>query len=360
MKFSSLKNQLSSLRTREEFGAVSPQKLEEGRTALLRTIGEVEMAHPVYTWTHKADFVLDFALQSVARPMAVGFTAVMLTLGGWVAAVNASSESVPGDTLYPVKMAAEKIHLTLTTSSEQRAKLQLEFAGRRLAEIKNVRASNRSGKQVRVQSAVQQFRKEMASVNSHLDSVAQGNSGDAAALVELVGEKTNAYAATIREDVASTSDVRSSEEVLQDVRAAEQDVIAVGQKAVETLVEQQEAMPDGDDEEELQNVFRTNLNDLQARVAVVKARLATIEVALRRGDVDQALRGDAYALVSKIRVNLILVQPDLDDAVDSLAAGGFRSTFNTLARLQSTMSVVSDLLIQLEVGISSPAPSKEE
>jgi hypothetical protein len=274
--------------------------------------------------------------------------------------VNASSESVPGDTLYPVKMAAEKIHLTLTTSSEQRAKLQLEFAGRRLAEIKNVRASNRSGKQVRVQSAVQQFRKEMASVNSHLDSVAQGNSGDAAALVELVGEKTNAYAATIREDVASTSDVRSSEEVLQDVRAAEQDVIAVGQKAVETLVEQQEAMPDGDDEEELQNVFRTNLNDLQARVAVVKARLATIEVALRRGDVDQALRGDAYALVSKIRVNLILVQPDLDDAVDSLAAGGFRSTFNTLARLQSTMSVVSDLLIQLEVGISSPAPSKEE
>ncbi|MBI2485308.1 hypothetical protein HYW18_04155 [Candidatus Uhrbacteria bacterium] len=343
---------LRSLRSREEFGATTDAKLEGGRLALLRSLGAEDVARPVYGGQHVWQFVLSFVAESVARPLAVGVSSIVLTLGGWVVAVNASSESVPGDTLYPIKMAAEKVHLTLTTSVEQRTKLQLEFAGRRLAEIKNVQSSTRSGKQVRVQSAVDQFRKEMASVNSHLASVKESNPSEAAALVELVGEKTNAYAATIRKDVAPASDVRADEQVLENVRGAQQDVVSVGQRAVETLVEKQETVPGGESKDDLQNVFRNNLNDLQARVAIVKARLSTIQAVLDRGQMDGELAASARALVSKIRAQLVSVQPDLDKATNQLVAGGFRSAFETLSRLQTTMLVVDDLLVQLEIQIS--------
>ena len=53
--------------------------------------------------------------------------------------VAASTTSLPGDALYPVKRLSENVRLSLTPASEQ-AGLHLDFAGRRLGEVEALAA----------------------------------------------------------------------------------------------------------------------------------------------------------------------------------------------------------------------------
>jgi len=68
------------------------------------------------------------------------------TVRGWAAAAaailvltvgvgTASARSVPGDLLYPLKLATERVTFALTTGPERKAELRLSFADRRLGEL---------------------------------------------------------------------------------------------------------------------------------------------------------------------------------------------------------------------------------
>jgi Domain of unknown function (DUF5667) len=75
---------------------------------------------------------------SLGRPLAVAtavLTAFVVLLGG---AVWMSQKSVPGDTLYGLKRASESVRLDLASSDTSKAKLYLEFAGRRADEANTI------------------------------------------------------------------------------------------------------------------------------------------------------------------------------------------------------------------------------
>jgi hypothetical protein len=62
----------------------------------------------------------------------------------WAVVVAASSSSLPGDTLYPVKTATERVWLSMTFSDTAKAKLQARFAGRRVAEMARMAEQGRT------------------------------------------------------------------------------------------------------------------------------------------------------------------------------------------------------------------------
>jgi hypothetical protein len=57
---------------------------------------------------------------------------------------TASARSVPGDLLYPLKLATERVAFALTTGPERKAELRLSFADRRLGEL--VRSAQDDGR----------------------------------------------------------------------------------------------------------------------------------------------------------------------------------------------------------------------
>lgn len=61
--------------------------------------------------------------------------AVVLTLGSG-SALAASSDDVPGDPFYGLKRAAERVAIAMRRAPESKAALHLQFADRRLAEIR--------------------------------------------------------------------------------------------------------------------------------------------------------------------------------------------------------------------------------
>jgi len=73
--------------------------------------------------------------KSLSRRAIVVFAAVFL-LGGSVAL--ASTRSLPGSILYPVKLGLERAQLILTPSPSKKARLNLEFSRRRMIEVRQL------------------------------------------------------------------------------------------------------------------------------------------------------------------------------------------------------------------------------
>ncbi len=79
------------------------------------------------------------------RRMAVRILAAAALLGLLMTGVGfASTSSLPGDTLYPVKRAIENGRLKLTRGESAKAKLEIEFAGRRKRESDALTRANRA------------------------------------------------------------------------------------------------------------------------------------------------------------------------------------------------------------------------
>ncbi len=78
------------------------------------------------------------------RRWAVALTAVLVLILVGAGTVTASTSSLPGDTLYPVKTATEKVQGFFTFGSEAKANFHMKLAQRRLNEIKSLVEGNRS------------------------------------------------------------------------------------------------------------------------------------------------------------------------------------------------------------------------
>ena len=72
----------------------------------------------------------------IRRPkIAWAFSAAFLFIVVLFSAATISANSVPGDILYPLKLATEKVKFLLTFNSEKKAELRLTFSDKRLQEM---------------------------------------------------------------------------------------------------------------------------------------------------------------------------------------------------------------------------------
>ena len=109
------------------------------------------------------DTVVPFERPHRRRRLALTLIAAVITvvlLGG--AAVAASASALPGDVLYPVKRAVERIELTIHSDPASRARLHLQYAQRRLAELSALLAERRVGQNVDVGAEMSAYQKEVA------------------------------------------------------------------------------------------------------------------------------------------------------------------------------------------------------
>ena len=81
--------------------------------------------------------ILSWTLQ-VVRYAALAVLLVAIVLAGFLGSGIVSAEALPGDTLYPVKLAVEKIRLQLAGDSPARLVLEEQYDDRRLDEVERL------------------------------------------------------------------------------------------------------------------------------------------------------------------------------------------------------------------------------
>lgn len=170
---------------------------------------------------------------AVRAPMFALLSIFGVVLGGSVMGVSAAEQAIPGDLLYPVKLATEQTRLIFTKDKTERLKLKTEFVGRRAQEIKTIVATDVSKKQERLQEATEILKRDLDTVKTQLHEVSrQASPTEVVQAAKYLDEKSIELA-TVLKSVKPTID----QEARIKVTEVEVSAVNTGVRAVQALID---------------------------------------------------------------------------------------------------------------------------
>lgn len=182
------------------------------------------------------------------KPLVVGAAVFVFLLGGWMGANNVSMKALPGDRFYSMKLSLEKTQMLVAFAPEQKAKLQVEFASRRLEEMVDLTAYSYKQDSRAVLLAVRQFKKEMQSIQKDLQVEAQTSTQTE--LAKELGRKTTIYKSTVAD-----SGVNASDELKGEVDEVQALLDETSNEAVNVIITAHETLADEATAFELEQTF---------------------------------------------------------------------------------------------------------
>ncbi len=232
------------LRTRGELLA----KLETAEQARPAIVGRVTDLRP---WAQR--YIPTSFSRLVRGPVVSVASIVGLVFGSSIFSVSAADNSVPGDWLFPVKLATEQTRLVLTTDKSEKLKLKTDFVGRRVEEIKTIASSDVSKKEERMKEATDLLKRDLNTVNNQLHEVkTEKPATEAAEAAKLLDQRSSEIASDLKV-------VKSSlpQELKSSMAQAEAALVNTGVKAVGVLIDVKRDGEAGEivsDEELLQSI----------------------------------------------------------------------------------------------------------
>jgi len=291
-----------------------------------------------------ADY-LDYAAhetRAFLRPMAAAAGAAGLVLSGWVTTVSAGN-SLPGDVLYPMKLAGERVQIRLAGTPKDRVRLHAAFAERRMQEAVEITAKDVPYRTDRMRTAVASMKGELDSAHGELAALQVSAPELVAEAAAVLARKTEALNVLLEQ--APVSD--ASEAVLQEVAVARETVKQAETQTVSTLVETHEQYEQAVTSEELQRNFRREYQRTAVRFTTARSRAAVLREAVAALPAEEA--GSYLAAANQAVTELLPLDKLLADAMNVMAAGGYRRAFDLLAQAGNILNGVEGELAAQEI-----------
>lgn len=335
--------ELKSLRTTAQAGGFSASKKEAVKQTVLAAIGHEERM--VVQTTARFAFARWFTMDLISAPIATTAAIFVFVLGGWLTTVNAASTSLPGDTLYGLKLVTEQAQLQLA-SLEDRAVLHTEFAQRRLSEAVAIGNSQNPEKDTYVSSTLQAYKQQMSLAQGDLRELSQSGSDQTAQIASAIDQSITQLNNVIDASIVSSSNTESQVVSATEVKDATD---AASQTVVDVLVDTHDAEPGTTHVIDIQKVFRDALADVEKRQTFDLGRIAKIRTALAaHPTIDQTNLPQEKTLVSFER-EITAVTVGVPDAMDALAAGGSRTAFDSLASMKANLKEIESRIAAQEI-----------
>lgn len=166
---------------------------------------------------------------------------MLVTFLGSSLTINAAFYSLPGDTLYPVKITLEKTHLALVTNDADRVELQIEFAQKRVAEFDKIVSKPEAPdvKKKKIEAVVKEFKSNVVSVSDQLKQIKgtapEDEHADKVRIAVTVTSKAEEIAKTLDEKVETLDEVERQEveDLVAEAVASVQELAAEASQAGE-------------------------------------------------------------------------------------------------------------------------------
>lgn len=318
--------QLKAMKHSPQAGAIDAVHQISARAEMLEAIGG-RASSPLL-----ADYFAyyrEMFTKAVSVPVTVLASFFVLIFGGWMTTVNAASSSLPGDSLYTVKILTERAQLQFA-SGERRAVLHTEFAQRRFQEAVALTGDPMRSNDAEV--AMTAFREQLAAANTELHRLQEDGNSNTLLAVANVDQALEGLEAVI-EDIHP-----ETEEVLG---VATDDTRETSQAIEEVAVETHEANPQEESEESLDKLFRDRLESIRDREAFNYGRIVVLSLAADNGLVAQD---------ELLTLNYLIesTSAQVHDAMSLAAAGGYRSAFDVLREVDDGLIAVESQIVELE------------
>ncbi len=278
------------------------------------------------------------AIQVMTRPVTAGALVFVLLFGGWMTTVQAASSSLPGDTLYGLKLVTERAQLAIS-SAERRAVLHTEFAQRRLNEATVLQSL---GESELVPEAMEAFREQLHEAQEGLQQLKDEGNTDTIAIASAIDQKVD--------DLSdSLTTFENAQETVGEVDESKQVAREVSDSAVETIVDAHETEETEESKWALEQSFRSEYAALVSRQSFDAGRIAVIEQVLANVD-DPAVLLQGIDL-SSLHYEVEASTDSVARAMDLAAAGGYRGAFEILGEADEILLALEAQLAQIEFAI---------
>ncbi|MBM3205210.1 hypothetical protein FJZ48_04535 [Candidatus Uhrbacteria bacterium] len=215
--------------------------MKKTREDVLNRIDALQIQAPSVSFGRRVIQSMKFLLPgrivtAIRRPVLATLSIVGMVTGGSIMSVSAAEQAVPGDLLFPLKIAREQTRLMLTSNRSDKLKLKTEFIGRRGDEIKSIVASNVSQKPKRLQQAAEIVKRDLDTVKTQLAEVVKQEAPvQAAEAAKLVDKQSSQLIEALKDAKAAGAGS------VVDSKVSEASVAAVntGVKAVQVLIDSQ-------------------------------------------------------------------------------------------------------------------------
>lgn len=254
----------------------------------------------VYFWRLIESVMPENFFRFVVRPVALSLLVFGAAFGSWAATISASYNSLPGDTLYGLKIAAENAQLSLT-SSDNKPSLQADLAARRLEEMAKIdERADIQNKEERTKEAMANFQEHIKAVKTTLENI--GDGGKAAEVAQMVDRKTAEFSSALDKAKAN-----ASEGVKKEVDRASSLVTDTSIKAIEVIVKQSE-----------QGATQINKDELTGKIQEkIQTVLNTVsQIGPGQGTAGDTVKQEATQVLGQAQTALANQQPGT--AVDKL------------------------------------------
>lgn len=340
-----LVGQLKKLKYSQDAGWASSDVRKQSRTRLLEAIQNAESFDVADDVRGRFEYYRWITTQFISKPMVVGVAAFVLVLGGWMTSVDAASNSLPGDTLYTLKLVTEQARLRLA-SSEHRAVLHTEFAQRRYEEALAIR--NAPGREGYFEQTINAFRAQMDLANSNLQKLQDEKNTETVQVATEVDQKIGELNAVIDEAAAKTEDQSDVEQVNSAREAAQQTQNAV----VDAIVASHDGEEPTTSKTELDALFRKELAEVHSREAFDLGRLTVIQNTLDANE--ELLEGSSFDGAEDLDRIAFDIQKAVEsdaEAMNMAAAGGYRSAFDILRDANDALLDIENRIAVMEINL---------
>lgn len=211
--------------------------------------------------------------QFMRAPVLASLSIFATVLGGSLVSVSAAERSVPGDFLYPIKLAGEQTRLAFTSDKVERIKLKTDYVERRVEEIKAIASNQDGASSDLLREAAKGLKRDLDTVKNQLKDVKKETAQKSAAVARLVDSRSNSVAQELK-------NVRGT--VPQDVKPsmaeAEAAALQTGVSAVGVLIDAQDK-PEGKDiisDEDVTKAIESKVNGIRATLEGTAERLRAV------------------------------------------------------------------------------------
>ena len=210
-----------------------------------------------------------YELGFLAQPAAIVAVLALLIVGGGIFSITAASEATPGSFLYTVKLVGEKTRFALTSNQEDKVKLSVSFAERRVNEMAAIASAPGSEE---LEKVAVNLVAEIMSVQAGLEKVENGGSAETVAVARGIDEKT----AVLRSKLVATKQMLalstgSASEKIDDAIAG---IDATSLKALSAIAKA--SARTGADTAAVSRRVADKIEDAKEKISVTRENLNTV------------------------------------------------------------------------------------
>jgi hypothetical protein len=338
--------QLKQLKKSPEAGFISASNKGVGRDSLMQAIGHQEVVQPRMNFADVFVFYRWNISQFVFMPATLTASIFVIVLGGWMTTVSAAS-SLPGDTLYGLKLVTERTQLSLA-SLEHKAVLHTEFAENRLAEVAALELSSNPEKLLYIEEALDAFASELALAEGNLRQLKEEGNLETIDIAATVDQKIIALNAAIDSSLEDNGDLPSSaaDEIREITRVASNGVVDVMLETHEASLDFTASTSD------MKDLFKVKLQDVRQRESIDQGRVVVIKRVALENDLEIQIQGAEREILAALAI--------IPGAESLAAAGGYRAAFNVLRDVESILGAAEAMIADAEIQIIQVLNETEE